>query len=199
MTPCEQHLDRLDAWLDDELNSADEAALEKHLAACTACRHVFQSQGALARRITDLAEISNRIAVKTAAPSEETPSRFRSWRTAAAILLAVGAGIAAFTSRSPRHTIQVIKGPSARPGGVTTARSPVAPVRPEPVEPTVEVGNNQMAVRMETRNPSIHIIWIYDRPGAPALEGGITDSRDDPREADESLNLYEKQETDQTR
>lgn len=199
MTPCEQHLNRLDAWLDDELDSADAAALEKHLAACPACCDVFQSHGALAGRITQLAELSNRIAVKTAAPIEETPSRFHSWRTAAAILLAIGAGIAAFTTRSPRHTIQVIKGPSAHSGGATTPRDPVAPVRPEPVEPTVEVGSNQMAVRMETRNPSIHIIWIYDRPGAPALEGDVTDSRDDPREADESLNQNEKQETDQTR
>ncbi|MBK8268268.1 MAG: zf-HC2 domain-containing protein [Planctomycetes bacterium] len=66
MTPCEQYRNQLDAWLDDELDSADAAALEKHLAACPACRDVFQSHGALAGRITELAELSNRIAVKTA-------------------------------------------------------------------------------------------------------------------------------------
>lgn len=104
---CSQALEKLGAFVDQELPPAEAAAVSEHLGACEACRREYESLGDVAKRIASTPPTAvpdalwPAIEARVPAPSVESPRRAARWivrrsRLAAAIVLAVGLGTALF-------------------------------------------------------------------------------------------------------
>jgi hypothetical protein len=93
MTACE----RLDAYLDDELDDADRAAYEAHLATCAACGDELPARLAL------IAALDAVRAPRAENVVARRPRRRRSWPLAvgAAALVAIAAGVVVWMQPSP--------------------------------------------------------------------------------------------------
>ncbi|MHC4945790.1 MAG: zf-HC2 domain-containing protein [Planctomycetota bacterium] len=106
MGDCEQFAEMLSAWLDDELEADEQAALEAHLADCPACRALkrrFQAVDELATKsetLTDSGIAGRRTSGQPAPWLGMSLRRAASIAAAALILIAVSLFILATGDRS---------------------------------------------------------------------------------------------------
>mgnify|MGYP001242791101 CR=1 FL=1 len=178
MTPCQDIQSRMDDWLDDLLAPNERDQIEAHLTTCRECREFFDAHRVLAADLLALSQAADRIVAAPRGPEQTAVRWLRGWRAAAAVLLAVGTLIAAMQFARSSRSPQLVEHISEGPGAVIEVAEIEPPVAIPESRPVIDVGANRMPVRMETQNPRIHLVWIYDRPSAPT-DPAEAESNDD--------------------
>ena len=161
MIPCKDIRAGLDDWLDGVATEPLRREIDLHLAECDACTRFFASHRHLADDLLILSDAGNRMA--DAARPHAAKSGSPRWHflvRAAVILLVAGLGL--YVTKPWR---------AGAPGPVTQNVQPrdAEPERPSPPVFHITVPKNRIAVRIESANPRIHIVWLYSEippPGA---------------------------------
>lgn len=159
MQKCNDIRSQLDDWLDDAVSGERSTEIERHLAACDGCRAWFARHESLVADLSALAGAANRmVAEKPVAPSAK--SRWVRVSRAAAII-ALTAGIAWFTRgyfQADRKTLIVENaGITSQPGAIINSSALPADELPF----RVEVDDAHFAVNVDSGDPAIHIVWVY--------------------------------------
>ena len=158
MNRCHEIQGRLDDWLDDRLEPAEQERVAAHLQDCAACRKLFERHNTISENLQALGRIADRVA---ATPQEAAPPQ-RRWqsvgRVAAAVLIVgtIGMGAAWYrwTSRAerivhvPAVPRQVDNLEDGRVGPATTTERHEALIR-------LVKGDDRLAVRLPSKNPLV--------------------------------------------
>lgn len=183
MTQCDDIRAGLDDWLDDLLEDSVREAIETHLAECEDCALYFERHESLAGDLLMLGRAADRIADATTTMTMATtaaPRRFRLSPTisaAAGILLLVGAGSYFAQQWLGETRNQQLAMNEENHGEI----GPIAePPGPTPREPTFDLTTpeNRLARHVESDNPRIHIVWLYDeiRPATDTADRAIRET-----------------------
>lgn len=174
---CKTTLALMDDWVDGAIDPAQRHAIERHLSTCASCGAAFEAQQRLAGDLSALGGAADAIA---AGPAESAPKALPGasvWGTtlrfAAAMVLAVGAAWMARVALWPVHE------DAGRSGPMYVENDARNHELPADSGPTVILASDraQMAVEVESSNPRIHIVWLYDTPVAES------DGDEDPTSA----------------
>ena len=172
MNRCDEIQGRLDDWLDDLLEPAEQGRVAAHLQDCADCRRLFEQHNEISEDLQTLGQLVDRM---TATPREVAQPR-RRWqrigRVAAAVLIVGTIGMGAVWYRSIRTTELTVRVPDAprQDGNLDDGR--MAPrVRTERSEALIHLvkGDDRLAVRLPSKNPRVQIVWFYD-PARPKVE-----------------------------
>ncbi|MBK8270745.1 MAG: zf-HC2 domain-containing protein [Planctomycetes bacterium] len=159
MQECNDIRSQVDDWLDDAVSGERSAEIERHLAACDGCRACFARHESLVADLSALAGAANRMGSEKSVVTT-TKSRWTRVSRAAAII-ALTAGIAWFTSgyfQADRETLIVENtGITSQPGPIINSSALPADELPF----RVEVDDSHFAVNVNSGDPAIHIVWVY--------------------------------------
>lgn len=182
MTQCDNIRAGLDDWLDDLLDDHVREAIETHLAECEQCALFFSQHKSLADDLLNLGLAANRIAdtTTTTTTTAAAPRRVRLSPTlsaAAVILLLVGVGsyiAQQWHSETPNQQFAMNEEHHDE-------TNPIAePLGPTPRKPAFDLttSENRLARHVESDNPSIHIVWLYDeiRPATDTADRAIRET-----------------------
>jgi len=149
------------------LGQADRDRLEAHLRDCSKCEAFFARHRALA---TDLAALGGAADRMAAAP---VASKRRRRLFSVGVLLRIAAGVVLMTTAglfvtrhfggSERDPLELTQ--NGLPGGGETPR-----VEGTRFHSTHE--DDRIAVPIESGNPRVHIVWLYDTPGRDGPPSG---------------------------
>ncbi len=183
MTQCDDIRAGLDDWLDDLLEDSVREAIETHLAECEDCASYFERHESLADDLLMLGRAADRIAdtTTTTMTTAAVPRRFRLSPTinaAAGILLLIGAGsyVAQQWLDETQNQHVAINDPNqgeidpiTEPPGTTHTRKPLF---------DLTTPENRLARHVESDNPRIHIVWLYDeiRPATDTADQAIRET-----------------------
>jgi len=182
MTP--HVLDQLPLWVEGDLSTPELAAVEAHLAQCTACRlaatELQASQSWLRETLASPFDASDqerlRRSVMEQIKIEPTPKPVRRFATRPA-LLAACAAVLIIATFSWRQTQPVAPAPTLAspslpadppvPGAITPTLAPSAPVRAAPARealPPMKVPvlprEEPARIELQTADPTVRIIWL---------------------------------------
>lgn len=173
---CEEVMEGLDDWLDQALDARLRANVDVHLASCESCRREFARHRALADDLHVLGRIADRI-VDAPAHSGSWRARWtRIGRVAAILAIAVGAALVGWNRMNHGAAARFVeKGSIAGPiEPIPDSHKRLARFEFEPSEP-----NRHMVVSVESDNPRVHIVWLYEntlgKPAQPSSRGAETD------------------------
>lgn len=175
MSGCERIRAHLDDWLDDLLGPANRDRVEAHLRDCGVCEAFFVRHRTLAADLAALGGAANRIAAVPVAPKR----RRSSWlgggllRIAAGVVLmtTVGLFVARHFGGLFRPPAPLVQGHRTDEGGTTRLESRRFHLKHEA---------DRIAVPIESGNPRIHIVWLYDTPERDVSPGGEEENDDMP-------------------
>lgn len=183
MNRCHEIKDRLDDWLDGLLEPAEQEGVAAHLQDCAACRRLFERRREIEEGVLRLGQAADRLA--SAPPvGKSVPLRWRSvLRIAAAVLVVVTTGFVALQYRHAGRPMPTPPGRSVLSGEARESRSlpKESPTANEaPSEFSVTVDDSYMAVRLESSNPRIQIVWFY-----PMVQPAEPEGDDDEGDVDD--------------
>ena len=180
MSRCEETRGRLDDWLDGLLDQVVQEHVARHLRECADCRRFFEQHRQIEQDVWRLGLAADRLA-SAPADGNRVKTHWRSvLRIAAAVLVVVTTGFIALQYRHAGHTT-----PSHPDRGVLSGKTPVnrslrrmaPPAHAAPSDFSVTVDDSYMAVRLESSNPRIQIVWLYPM-AQPAKPQGDDDGGD---------------------
>jgi anti-sigma factor RsiW len=176
MTSCQDIRAGLDDLLDDLADADLRAEIEAHLATCPACVRHFESHRRIAGDLRMLGRLADRIVAAEPAPAASPRSRPRRarWPAVAAALILIGTSAYFALSRSSRA-----------PRVVADAERPPTPPKASSVPGAgfrITVPEHVMAVPIESSNPKVHIVWLYNEiiSEPPAAENPAPDTVSSP-------------------
>jgi hypothetical protein len=151
----------LQAYLDDEIDSAAQAALRAHVEACTACAAELEALRRAGQRVgTALAELDRpapvlraraAVARERSAGGGRRMARLGAWSLAkAAMLLLVLAGATAAAIPDVRRALETTISRVAAIFGAGQAREAAVPIEPVPAEPLDEPEESESFVAPAT-------------------------------------------------
>jgi len=186
VTQCKDIRAGLDDWLDHLADARIRAEIDAHLAECDACTRLFKRHQKINRDLTALSQAADRMAdtVKSKAATSRAPWWRPLLRVAAAILIVAGAGLFVVRPWQPEAPVQIADNGDALPPD----HQP-----PSPPAFRITVPDDRMAVPVESANPRIHIVWLYQEvlPPDEAAGDDADDSSSTPSKNKETVRCYE--------
>lgn len=165
MNACRDTRALLDDWLDDLCEAETRAEIEAHLSGCQECTRLFADHKAFSGDLLSLARTADRMA-DTVTSGVASP-RKRRWRPlmriAAAVVIVAGASlyfVGPWRPGAPGHLAEI-----------SLPRDDVTQ-EPAPVGFRVALAEHQMAVPIQSANPRVHIVWIYNEMVPPEASAG---------------------------
>jgi len=176
---CAQIRELLPRWTDGELSHAEQRRFEGHLQTCDACRSLAEAHRRVHEGLELLGRVADRIADRPLVlrPPAAPLLRYRRFaRIAAGIVLIAGAAVWLATSlQRDRHDARVRHvGAKGLPPSVTdsTPNEGQPPATAALVQVALFDGVDYLQTRIETRNPHVHVVWLY--PTLPAEPEPVT-------------------------
>jgi predicted anti-sigma-YlaC factor YlaD len=171
MMNCSTARRRIHRELDGELARKEQAALLEHLDSCNACRRAYQDLTQLRSALSELARATEPPGEHRAPIALSSPSRIP-WRSAIAVAASLVLVLTGWWMiRGPRahramNTIVQIEkaAPVSHQENAKPADAPSATaIAGKAPRARVRVQNQDVIVRpVETANPDVTIIWIYE-------------------------------------
>lgn len=158
MKSCADSRSQIELRLDGMLNAAGQTRLNAHLSQCSTCREYDAAQRVLSGDLVLLSRVADMRAVSSVPKTRRAPQWMHAGKVAAALAFAV------------LCTWTFVRRPSPQPrpyAGPTVVQPPAheedgAP----PTRFTVSIapadGDSRFTIPIETENPRIHMVWMYD-------------------------------------
>ncbi len=159
---CQHVCDRLDDWLDGLLDAVERSAIEDHLSRCSSCRDAFHLQQKLASDLFKLGGVADRIASEPAKRVRTITWPRIFMRIAAAIGFAVGITTGTLWYRHRPTAVTDIS------SSIAIHSSPNEQVNPRALELHMPPEDKRLVVNVESKNPKIHIVWLYETIQKPS-------------------------------
>jgi anti-sigma factor RsiW len=172
MSRCDDIRAGLDDWLDGPADAGLRREINAHLGECADCASFFEQHRRLAADLGALAGAAERMAEAAPRParSGRQPWRLR-WYAAAVVLLGVAIGV---YRAAPWREDQPLRLAEVSPG-VGTGDRPEASSGFQVTFP-----DHRLAVVLESANPRVHIVWLYDETLPPDDSTGAGNSSAPP-------------------
>lgn len=167
---CHEATRLIDAWLDGELSAAQQRALKGHLAGCDDCRRACETQSALSADLKALGRAADELADPAQSMARHGARTVPRWwtaplRVAAVVAISAGALLLARAWLGPPRDAHDVP-PRLHVDAESMTREPAE--RPAVI---LAADRSQMTVEVESSNPRIRIVWLYDAVEAlPAEE-----------------------------
>jgi len=184
MIRCDEIKRHLDDWLDDLLAPTEQHRVASHLQDCADCRRLFERHREITEQVWALGQAADRLAAAPAESRRAKPPWISVLRIAAAVLVVVTTGFVALQFRRAGGPIPAPLGRGGSSGEATAGRSlpkESFPVKEAPSDFSVTVDDSYMAVRLESSNPRIQIVWLY-----PMVQPAEPESGDDDGDANDT-------------
>jgi hypothetical protein len=168
---CEKTKVRLDDWLDGLLPGEAADEIRDHLSFCHDCRALFERHRAVAEDLLTLDAVAHRIADSPAAGRRGAVRPLRWISAAGAVAAALLLSAYALWNRSapseldsPAHPT-LIAGSGKKPAPSRSRLSSVPGAATTRV--TLAASDRRIVQNMETEDPRIHVVWLYDTVAPP--------------------------------
>ncbi len=174
MSRCDDIRAGLGDWLDGLADAGLRGEIDAHLGGCADCADFFEQHRRLAADLGALAGAAERMAAAAPLPARSGVRAWRlRWYAAAVVLLGVAVGVyraSPWREDQPQEFAEVSPGVGAGD-------------RPEAWSGfQVTVPAHRLAVTLESANPRVHIVWLYDEvlPPDDSTGDGAGDSSAPP-------------------
>lgn len=158
MNACATCREQIDLRIDGMLDASLQSQLADHLSQCAACRRYDATQRALSGDLSALSRVAEVVAAPRVSARRWAPNWMHTGKVAAALAFAV---LCTWTFvRKSSIKLNESPAPVARDstGDDPSTRPPVRfAVSVEPTEAA-----SRFAIPIETTNPRIHMVWLYD-------------------------------------
>jgi len=158
MNVCETHREQIDHRQDGIMNAAQEARLTAHLEHCADCCRYDAAQSALSGDLSKLARAANELAASRILKARTSADWVRIGRIAAALAFVALCTWPLLRQSSTKTPLE--------PSSIAINAIDDTPVPPLPIRFAAAIepvdGESRFAVPVETINPRIHMVWMYD-------------------------------------
>jgi hypothetical protein len=163
MSTCDDIRAACDDWLDGTADPSLEADIDAHLAACEDCAQYFGRLRAIEDNLALLGDAADRLADAAGTPA---PKKRHAWRPLIAVAAVLMFGFVALL----RHQKQGQEGIPQLAERTGTTKHDLGSDRDPDFHMTVP--DDRLALSIESDNPRIHIVWLYQETLPPGDTAG---------------------------